>query len=189
MRDYYRKDTVSNRNNRLFIVSFSFLSIVDLAAVLFAHTQPGLTRAFAYPWLAEALKPLLLLALYRRVRAYARRFGYVLRATAPVMLVLLVFVVYFATAGFFLFAGSPEGSLSFGSLWDGFYTLFITVTTSNFPNVMLPAYGINRIAAAFFIGYELVGLYLLTNLLLANIYTSYQARTEQLMDDKDEART
>jgi uncharacterized membrane protein len=54
---------------------------------------------------------------------------------------------------------------------------------------MLPSYGLNRLAGAFFLIYLLIGLFLLLNLLLAIFYSSYQTRAEQLMDDKNDQRT
>lgn len=54
---------------------------------------------------------------------------------------------------------------------------------------MLPSYNVNRICAAFFLIYLIIGLFLLMNLVLALIYTAYQNRTEMIMDDKAMDRT
>jgi len=51
--------------------------------------------------------------------------------------------------------------------------MFVLLTTSNFPDVMLPAYGKNRLDCLFFIFYLVVGLFLLMNLLLAIFYSNY----------------
>lgn len=88
-----------------------------------------------------------------------------------------------------LFKGTVEGSQNFSSLEEAFYTLLITLTTSNFPNVMLPAYGINRMTCIFFIIYLTIGLFIFMNLLLAVVYSNYQDRSDQLIDIKNEVRT
>ena len=51
--------------------------------------------------------------------------------------------------------------------------MFVLLTTSNFPDVMLPSYNERRIDGAFFILYLVIGLFLLMNLLLAIFYSSY----------------
>lgn len=41
------------------------------------------------------------------------------------------------------------------------WNILIQLTTANFPNVMLPAYGMNTAYVIFFIFYEIVGIYFL----------------------------
>lgn len=50
------------------------------------------------------------------------------------------FVAVYSFLGYFIFKNSLEGYSFFSSPGVGLYELFITFTTSNFPNVMLPAY-------------------------------------------------
>lgn len=97
-----------------------------------------------------------------------------------------MYVYFFSFVALYLFAGSIEGSLNYSSLEAAFYTMFITLTTSNFPNAMLPGYGVNRLVSFFFIFYLVMGLFILMNLLLAVIYTKYQDREVQLLDMKNE---
>lgn len=51
--------------------------------------------------------------------------------------------------------------------------MFIAITTSNYPDVMMPAYHQTRAAPLFFITYMILGLYLLTNLVLAVVYNNF----------------
>lgn len=76
-------------------------------------------------------------------------------------LLIVVYVCYFSWMGCYIFAGTIEGSFVFGDFWTAFYNIFITLTTSNFPNVMLDAYGVNRQAGLFFIIYLVCGLFVL----------------------------
>lgn len=108
-----------------------------------------------------------------KVRSYAKRYAFVIVGTLPMVIFIVVYVMYFAITGVYLFAGTLEGSQSFTNFWTAFYTIFITLTTSNFPNVMLPSYAVNRLAGIFFVIYLLIGLFLLMNLLLAIFYSSY----------------
>jgi len=56
--------------------------------------------------------------------------------------------------------------------------MLVLMTTSNFPDVMLPAYQISRLNALFFIIYLLLGLFLMMNLLLAIFYSNFKLRFE-----------
>ena len=86
---------------------------------------------------------------------------------------ILVYIMYFAWMGQRMFSGTIEGVQSFPTFFDAFYNMFVLITTSNYPDVMLPSYGENRAFALFFIFYLTIGLFLLMNLLLAIFYSSY----------------
>lgn len=60
--------------------------------------------------------------------------------------------------------------------------MMVCLTTSNFPDVMLPAYQINRWNALFFIIYLTLGLFLMMNLLLAIFYSNFKLRFEEKID-------
>ena len=60
--------------------------------------------------------------------------------------------------------------------------MFVLLTTSNFPDVMLPSYGQSRRYAIFFITYLVIGLFMLLNMLLAIFYSNYQERVDASID-------
>ena len=62
------------------------------------------------------------------------------------------------------------------------------MTTANFPDVMLPAYGMSPAYTIFFLLYMILGLYFLFNLVLAVVYTNYTWRVEQQMEDFETKR-
>ncbi|KAK3084889.1 hypothetical protein FSP39_020847 [Pinctada imbricata] len=61
----------------------------------------------------------------------------------------------------------------FTTIQDSFISLFILLTTANYPDVMMPAYTESRWNAAFFIVYLALELYFLMNLLLAVVYDTF----------------
>jgi len=66
--------------------------------------------------------------------------------------------------------------------------MLILLTTANFPDVMLPAYEAARINCLFFIGYLVLGLYFLQNILLAVVFDNYKKRLQEKVEDKTESR-
>jgi hypothetical protein len=67
--------------------------------------------------------------------------------------------------------------------------MFVLLTTSNFPNVMLPSYNEKRIYSVYFVTYLIIGLFLLSNLLLAVFYSSYQDKTDNAIDKNTKSRS
>jgi len=61
--------------------------------------------------------------------------------------------------------------------------MLVLMTTSNYPDVMLPAYMKTRVACIFFISYLVVGLFLMMNLLLAIFYSNFKMRFERKIEN------
>ena len=71
----------------------------------------------------------------------------------------------------------------FPNLGETYYQLTILLTTSNFPDVMLPAVQMNTLYFLFFWAFLTLGLYLLLNILLATIFSGYKTRiTERALE-------
>ena len=121
MRDYYRYDTISIRNQRLGLSVLVFFSLIDFVVVLLNLQSDSNQRLFMYPWLAQFLKPGILVMLNQKVRNYTRRYIFVIIGTLPMVIFIVAYVGYFAFSGVYLFAGTLEGSLSFSSFWNAFY--------------------------------------------------------------------
>ena len=101
---------------------------------------------------------------------------------------IIIYVFYFAWMGNRLFAGTIEGVENFSNLNDSFFYMFVLLTTSNFPDVMLPSYNQERRNAIFFILFLVIGLFLLMNLLLAIFYSAYQEKVDLSLDSFRERR-
>ena len=56
--------------------------------------------------------------------------------------------------------------------------MLVLLTTANFPDVMLPAYEYNYVYCVFFITFLIIGVYFLSNLMLANVYMHFKIRLE-----------
>ena len=57
---------------------------------------------------------------------------------------------------------------------DGFFQLYVLITTANYPDVMMPAYDFSRITSLLFVLFLLVGMYVFLSIVLAVVYHNYQ---------------
>jgi len=101
------------------------------------------------------------------------RFMHVLIDCSKMIAFLAIYVLFFALLGRRLFNGSVEGVQYFPDFVTSAFSMLVLLTTSNSPDIMLPAYQENRIYCLFFIIYLLFGVFLLMHLLMALFYYNY----------------
>ena len=100
------------------------------------------------------------------------------------MLLLLAFlVVWFGAVMFALFrkfCKPPECNESayYGTVPRSLLSSFTTITTANFPDVYMEAYGYHRLFALPFIAFASFGIFLALNLIFASVYASHKHRME-----------
>jgi hypothetical protein len=95
------------------------------------------------------------------------------------------------------FYGSPEGEQHFPNIIDAMWTLWICVTTANYPDVMMPAYNENRLVAIYFVVFMVITFFFLMNVILASVVNAYDneldrrkmAAKEMSQKDLEEAFT
>lgn len=96
---------------------------------------------FIYPYINAFIRPVLLTLTVRSVKSFWRRYITVISGSLPMVIFIMIYVFYFAWMGNRLFAGTIEGVETFSNLNDSFFFMFVLLTTSNYPDVMLPSYG------------------------------------------------
>lgn len=57
---------------------------------------------------------------------------------------------------------------------DGFFQLYVLITTANFPDVMMPAYAFSKISSLLFVIFLLICMYVFLSIVLAVVYHNYQ---------------
>uniref|UniRef100_A0A3B4XNR2 Two pore channel protein 2 n=1 Tax=Seriola lalandi dorsalis TaxID=1841481 RepID=A0A3B4XNR2_SERLL len=99
---------------------------------------------------------------------------------ASVILLLALHLCLFTMIGMLLFAKTEdpkkngEWQLHFRNLTTSLTSLLVLLTTANNPDVMIPAYSLNRGYAIFFVAFSVIGTYCLMNLLTAIIYNQFR---------------
>ncbi|XP_036435931.1 two pore calcium channel protein 1 isoform X1 [Colossoma macropomum] len=133
-----------------------------------------LVRQTSHLRVTRALRPIFLVDC-RYCGAVRRNLRQIFQSLPPfidILLLLLFFMVIFAILGFCLFSTNPADHY-FNTLENSIVSLFVLLTTANFPDVMMPAYSRNRWSCVFFIVYLSIELYFIMNLLLAVVFDTF----------------
>ncbi|XP_047237006.1 two pore channel protein 1 isoform X1 [Girardinichthys multiradiatus] len=133
-----------------------------------------LVRQTSHMRVTRALRPIFLVdcRYCGAVRRNLRQIFQSLPSFIDILLLLLFFMVIFAILGFCLFSTNTADPY-FNSLENSLVSLFVLLTTANFPDVMMPAYSKNRWSCVFFIVYLSIELYFIMNLLLAVVFDTF----------------
>ncbi|KAM9464220.1 two pore channel protein 1 isoform 1-T1 [Salvelinus alpinus] len=133
-----------------------------------------LIRQTSHLRVTRALRPIFLVDC-RYCGAVRRNLRQIFQSLPPfidILLLLFFFMVIFAILGFCLFSPNTSDPY-FNTLENSIVSLFVLVTTANFPDVMMPAYSRNRWSCVFFIVYLSIELYFIMNLLLAVVFDTF----------------
>lgn len=122
----------------------------------------------------RALRPIFIVDtnVCGNVRRFIRQILQSLPPILDMLGLLMFFMCTYALLGYFLFS-QHHTNLYFKTLTDSFVSMFVLLTTANFPDVMMPSYALSKWNAVFFISYISIVLYVLMNLMLAVVYETF----------------
>lgn len=99
-----------------------------------------------------------------------------------------LFLLFSSWLAYVFFEDTRQGKTTFTSYSTTLYQMFVLFTTSNNPDVWIPAYKDSRWYCLFFVLYVLLGVYFVTNLILAVVYDSFKSELVKQVADKDRLR-
>ncbi|CAN1231199.1 Two pore calcium channel protein 1 [Linum perenne] len=105
-----------------------------------------------------------------------------------ILALLLLFLLFSSWVAYVMFEDTEQGKTVFTSYAVTLYQLFILFTTSNNPDVWIPAYKESRWYSLFFVIYVLLGVYFVTNLVLAVVYDSFKNQLVKQVAEADNMR-
>ncbi|XP_010924552.2 two pore calcium channel protein 1 isoform X3 [Elaeis guineensis] len=105
-----------------------------------------------------------------------------------VLALWLLFLLFSSWLAYVTFEDTQQGRTMFYSYGATLYQMFVLFTTSNNPDVWIPAYKKSRWSCLLFVIYVLLGVYFLTNLILAVVYDSFKAQLAKQVVEMDSMR-
>ncbi|KRT86811.1 ion channel, partial [Oryctes borbonicus] len=142
--------------------------------IMFLETLVVIIRRESHFRVTRALRPIFLIDTKAcgNVRRFIRQILQSLPPILDMLGLLMFFVCSYALLGYFLFSENHT-NLYFKTLPDSFVSMFVLLTTANFPDVMMPSYATSKFNAIFYISYISICLYVLMNLMLAVVYETF----------------
>ena len=132
----------------------------------------------------------------RSVRKAIRLYGRILWRTRHVISLMILNLFLFAALAKVLFYSkyiylcigysiaaieTDENKLSFGTFSDTLYNLFVMQTTSNYPDIMMPAFRKHRYSIIFFAAFLISNYFLLFNLIIATFYYNFKTELQDTL--------
>ncbi|XP_012251798.1 two pore calcium channel protein 1-like isoform X2 [Athalia rosae] len=141
-------------------------------AIMFVEAMTVLVRQSSHFRVTRALRPIFLVdtKYCGGVRRFIRQILQTLPPILDMLGLLLFFILTYMVLGYYMFA---EMNRNFETLQDSFVSLFVLLTTANFPDVMMPSYSKSKWYAIYFVSYLCTMLYVMMNLMLAVVNETF----------------
>ncbi|KOB76873.1 putative two pore channel 1, partial [Operophtera brumata] len=155
------------KHKRTMIKGITLLIMVLEAVVV-------LCRQSSHFRVTRALRPIFLVDTRHcgGVRRFIRQILQSLPPIIDMLGLLMFFVATYSLLGYYLFSEHIDNG-HFKTISDSFVSMFVLLTTANFPDVMMPSYAKSKWYVLFFILYIITVLYVLMNLMLAVVYETF----------------
>ncbi|XP_034946569.1 two pore calcium channel protein 1-like isoform X2 [Chelonus insularis] len=141
-------------------------------AIMFLEAIIVVIRQSSHFRVTRALRPIFLVdtKYCGGVRRFIRQILQTLPPILDMLGLLLFFIIVYMVLGYFMFS---ETNRNFATLQDSFVSLFVLLTTANFPDVMMPSFSRSKWYAIYFVSYLCMMLYVMMNLMLAVVNETF----------------
>ncbi|KAL6441388.1 hypothetical protein ACFW04_003544 [Cataglyphis niger] len=143
--------------------------------IMFLEAMTILVRQSSHFRVTRALRPIFLIdtKYCGGVRRFVRQILLTLPPILDMLGLLFFLIIVYTVLGYYMFS---EMNRNFSTLQDSFVSLFVLLTTANFPDVMMPSYSQNKWYAIYFVSYLCTMLYVMMNLMLAVVNETFTSR-------------
>ncbi|KAI4322675.1 hypothetical protein L6164_022345 [Bauhinia variegata] len=135
--------------------------------------------------IAPYIRVVLFILNIRELRASIVILTGMLNTYINVLALGLLFLLFASWVAYVMFEDTQQGKTLFTSYGTTLYQMFVLFTTSNNPDVWIPAYKASRWYCLFFVLYVLLGVYFVTNLVLAVVYDSFKSELAKQVSEMD----
>ncbi|XP_012232885.1 two pore calcium channel protein 1-like isoform X2 [Linepithema humile] len=144
-------------------------------AIMFVEALTVLVRQSSHFRVTRALRPIFLMdtKYCGGVRRFIRQILLTLPPILDMLGLLFFFIIVYTVLGYYMFS---EINGNFSTLLDSFVSLFVLLTTANFPDVMMQSFSQNKWYAIYFVSYLCTMLYVMMNLMLAVVNETFTFR-------------
>ncbi|XP_078438900.1 two-pore channel 1 [Wolffia australiana] len=171
--------------NKLKVVFLALLVADLLVYALYVSPIPMSHLPFR---IAPYIRVVLFAVNVRELRACAVTLVGMMKMYLNVLALWALFVLFSSWIAYVTFEDTTQGKIKFTSFGDTLYNMFVLFTTSNNPDLWIPAYKSSRWSCLFFILYVLLGVYFVTNLILAVVYDSFKEQLAKQVIEMDAMR-
>ena len=179
----FLKKTTKTAIVRSALITMTLLFLI-VENIFVIHT--GKTRNTIH----AVLSFVILIAYLRALRESWKRIFLVVWDSLAIMVIICAYLIFFSLLGFTFFANDQyiDPAEYFDDIPKTMFNIYVMFTTSNFPDILFPFWKVNNATAVFFIGFLLIGLYMLLNFMLAVFYNSYKKQIEKKISKYDTMR-
>jgi len=127
-------------------------------------------------------------SIRKNMRFYVKLFW----ASKEIFIVIGGAIIFFVSVARLLFYETPmnqSGAQFFDTYMDTLYNLFVSLTSSNYPDVMMPIYEEERLSSLFFIIYMAICHFILLNIVSAYFYYNYKTELMKEVEEFGKTRT
>ncbi|GAV70418.1 Ion_trans domain-containing protein/EF_hand_5 domain-containing protein [Cephalotus follicularis] len=138
--------------------------------------------------IAPYIRVVLFILNFRELRATILILAGMLGTFLDILALGLFFLLFSSWLAYVMFEDTQQGKIVFNSYGSTLYQMFVLFTTSNNPDVWIPAYKASRWYCLFFVIYVLLGVYFVTNLILAVVYDIFKSQLAKQVLKMDHMR-
>lgn len=171
--------------NRLQVILLSVMAIDIIIYILYLSPVAFSSLPFR---IAPYIRVVFFILSIRELRGSVIVLAGMLPTYLNVMALAFLFLLFSSWIAYVMFEDTKQGEEVFTSYGTTLYQMFVLFTTSNNPDVWIPAYKVSRWYSLFFVLYILLGVYFVTNLILAVVYDSFKSELAKQVAEKDNRR-